>query len=610
MAANSEPQRVRAFSVGSRGPKARPVTHPHPHLTTPTRHSSHSSVEPSEDLMELDFSKNSKSRTRNKNIFKKPATSISSERLAIPSGSGVSSAASSYSTAEGSYMEMSPGSSPKPLDLDVDLISSPPKNTRYTITIGRSPPKSSYIFEKKMGYLSSSPPTNHASPPLYRVPEADSGYVEMTTGFNEEILRNNDYSAMSSSPKQCSNLKASLNKGEYMEMKPSSEAIPVLPKSTQPRVEMFPSPQQFNKVNNTPTIKQPLLTSQNMSRSRGSLPEDYLCMSSKRKLSTVEDNNNSKVVVSSTDIIETNEKTPEGYVEMSWSKNKSQRKASIEGGKSENEDYLNMTGSNFNRKDNKKCNRRDRNRYSSQPIAIQASNKDFQTNSPMFPFCARKHSAGTPPKIPCFLPLNAPTNTSPTTSPFSSLGRNRSRKTPRRDSRDSTSGSGLTTPSGSSSTIFPLNLNSPNSPIKPFAANQEKETSQSQVDASVGTSRLPQRTTCQQDCAVSSEMDYVNYVPGHNRPENPGHEYELIKPNFKTEDQKQIESTRKPPLDRLVADMSSLSLRTIPDESEVMSRLSEPSTSEGATGDSSAKPVSRSTEPSVVSRTSSISSVG
>lgn len=499
-------------------------------------------------------------------------------------------------------MEMSPGSSPKPLDLDVDLIPSPPKNTRYTMSIGRSPPKSSYIFEKKMAYLSSSPPTNHASPPLYRVPEADSGYVEMTTGLNDEILRNDDYSMMSSSPKQCLDLKSSLNKGEYMEMKPSSEAIPVLPKSTQPRVDMFPSPQQFNKVNNTPTIKQPMLTSQNMSRSRGSLPEDYLCMSSKRKLSTVEDNNNSKVMVGSTDPIEMNEKTPEGYVEMSWSKNKSQRKASIESGKSENEDYLNMTGSSVNSKDNKKCNRRDRNRYSSQPIAIQASNKDFQMNSPMFPFCARKHSAGTPPKIPCFLPLNAPTNTSPTTSPFSSLGRNRTRKTPRRDSKDSTTGSGLTTPSGSSSTIFPLNLNSPNSPIKPFAVNQEKESSQDPVDT-VGTIRLLQRTNSRHEAAVSDETDYVNYLPGNYRQENPSHEYELIKPTFKTEDHKQVGSGRKPPVDRLVAEMSSLSLVT--DESEVMSRLSEPSTStsDGAE-DSSAKPAS------VVSRTSSVSSVG
>lgn len=96
-----EPQRVRAFSVGSRGPKVRP------HLT-PSRHSSHSSVEPSEDLMEMDFSRNSKTRGRHKTTFKKPSTSVSSERLTLPSASGVSSAASSYSTAEGSYMEMSP----------------------------------------------------------------------------------------------------------------------------------------------------------------------------------------------------------------------------------------------------------------------------------------------------------------------------------------------------------------------------------------------------------------------------------------------------------------------------------------------------------------------
>lgn len=592
--------------MGSRCPKVRPVLHQH--LTTPTRHSSHSSVEPSEDLMEMDFTKNSKSRTRNKNTFKKPATSISSERLALPSGSGVSSAASSYSTAEGSYMEMSPRSSPKPSDLDVDVTllgPSPPKNHRFASLIGRSPPKSGYPFERKMGYLSSSPPVNHASPPLYRVPEADSGYVEMSSGSIDE-LRSEEFINMSTSPKMSLLSKSPVNNDGYMEMKPGGEAVPVLPKSTQPRVETFPvnelRPQQFTKPNPTPMIKQPLLTSQNIIRSRGSLQEDNLDISLKRKMLLVEDNNNSKVIVNRTAPVDTPKKAPEGYVEMSWSRNKSQKKSSVEGAKSENEDYLNMSGGNTN-KQNKKGNRRDRNRHSSQPIAIQASNKDIQT-SPVFPFYARKSSAGTPPKVPCFLPLNS--TTSPTSSPFSSLGRNRGNKTARRDSKESSTGSGLTTPSGSSSTIFPLNLNSPSSPIKPFSAKQEYELSMCSVDASSGTVKLSQPIMeVISSKPPSDESDYVKFVPGASQ-EPLDCDYAIIKSTPSSSDQ--TESTKKPQVDRLATDLSNLTLKSIDESaSEVSSRLGDLNTSEVAS-DSQAD--SRIGDPSAVSRTASVSSVG
>ncbi|XP_054266628.1 insulin receptor substrate 1-B isoform X2 [Macrosteles quadrilineatus] len=605
--ASCEPLRVRAFSVGSRGPKARPVLHPH--LTPPTRHSSHSSVEPSDDLMELDFSKNNKSRTRNKNPFKKPATSVSSEHLTLPSGSGVSSAASSYSTAEGSYMEMSPRSSPKPSDLDVDvthLAPSPPKTNRFGNIIGRSPPKTTYAFDRKMAFLSSSPPINHASPPLYRVPEADSGYVEMTSGSRDE-LRSGDSvtNNLSSSPRTALRPKSPVNNDEYMEMKPGGEAKPVLPKSTQPRVDTFPTTENRNpqfKTNPTPLIKQPLLTSQNLIRPRGSLQEDYLDMSLKRKMSLIEDNNNSKVIVGRTAPVDTPKKAPEGYVEMSWSRNKSQRKASIESRKSENEDYLNMSGDGSNKRE-RRGSRKDRNRYSSQPIAIQPNSKEGQTMSPVFPFCSRKHSAGTPPKVPCFLPLNSYGSASPSSSPFSSLGRNRNRKTARRDSKESNTGSGMTTPSGSTTTIFPLNLNSPGSPMKPFTAKQEYELSMCPVDASSGTVRLSQpHEETKEENPSTVDSDYVNFVPG-TIPEV-SDDYAVISPAAVAE-ASQNESTKKP-MERLVSDMSNFTLKISDDSvNEVSARLSELNTSE-VSSDSTA----HSSDPSVVSRTSSVSSVG
>ncbi|CAB0011285.1 unnamed protein product [Nesidiocoris tenuis] len=106
-------ERTRAFSVGSKNAKGFNLLKMHNHH--PHHMSSHSSMEPSDDMMELDFSK--KGRMKNR---KKPS---SSERLSVPGGSAstLSSAASSYSTAEGSYMDMSPRCSPS-------LAPSPPQD--------------------------------------------------------------------------------------------------------------------------------------------------------------------------------------------------------------------------------------------------------------------------------------------------------------------------------------------------------------------------------------------------------------------------------------------------------------------------------------------------
>ncbi|XP_018300492.1 uncharacterized protein chico isoform X3 [Mycetomoellerius zeteki] len=111
---------------------------------------------------------------------------------------------------------------------------------------------------------------------------------------------------------------------------------------------------------------------------------------------------------------------PEGYVEMSF-----KARPSLE------QDYINMSMGGNNRK-TRTGNRKEKSR--SQPIAIQAGSK--------------------PPKTPNFLPLNG----SPTSESLAS--------TPASPPR--------ATPTGSSATIFPFSLNSPQSPVKPFTKKNDE----------------------------------------------------------------------------------------------------------------------------------------
>ncbi|CAH1406439.1 unnamed protein product [Nezara viridula] len=163
-------ERVRAFSVGSRNV--------HVFGRIPPS-SSHSSMEPCDDMMELDFSKKGRRARKKAN---------SSERLSVPgsSASTLSSAASSYSTAEGSYMEMSP-----------------PKKC-----FGKSPPKSS--------------PPGHPSPSLSRVPEGGEGYMEMKPGDPKHIVPMNTKVRVDSFPVTSPPIKPFLlsgrNKDDYLDM--------------------------------------------------------------------------------------------------------------------------------------------------------------------------------------------------------------------------------------------------------------------------------------------------------------------------------------------------------------------------------------------------------
>uniref|UniRef100_A0AAU7B9W3 Insulin receptor substrate 1 n=1 Tax=Pyrrhocoris apterus TaxID=37000 RepID=A0AAU7B9W3_PYRAP len=170
-------ERVRAFSLGSRNV--------HSFCRIPPS-SSHSSMEPCDDMMELDFSKKARRARKKAN---------SSEKLSVPGGSAstLSSAASSYSTAEGSYMEMSP-----------------PRRG-----YGKSPPKSS--------------PPGHPSPSLSRVPEGGeyvkavegSSYMEMRPGDPKHIVARNTKVRVDSFPRSSPPIKPALlsrNKDDYMDM--------------------------------------------------------------------------------------------------------------------------------------------------------------------------------------------------------------------------------------------------------------------------------------------------------------------------------------------------------------------------------------------------------
>ncbi|XP_012234675.1 insulin receptor substrate 1 isoform X4 [Linepithema humile] len=112
---------------------------------------------------------------------------------------------------------------------------------------------------------------------------------------------------------------------------------------------------------------------------------------------------------------------PEGYVEMSF-----KARPSL--------DYINMSmgANNRNNRKTRTSGRKEKSR--SQPIAIQAGSK--------------------PTKTPSFLPLNG----SPTSESLAS--------TPASPPR--------ATPTGSSTTIFPFFLNSPQSPVKPFAKKSDE----------------------------------------------------------------------------------------------------------------------------------------
>jgi insulin receptor substrate 1 len=163
---------------------------------------------------------------------------------------------------------------------------------------------------------------------------------------------------------------------------------------------------------------------------------------------------------------------PEGYVEMSF-----KAKPSLE------QDYINMSmglGRNY-RRHHSSSNRK---KKCSMPIAIQAGSKSSKT--------------------PNFLPLNG----SPSSESLAS--------TPASPPR--------ATPTGSSATIFPFSLNSPQSPIKPFTASQANEKSSSIATASFVKTEMVNAPSITRKMSAPSPLPGVDGCPSskkaHDNPIN------------------------------------------------------------------------------------------
>lgn len=171
------------------------------------------------------------------------------------------------------------------------------------------------------------------------------------------------------------------------------------------------------------------------------------------------------------------EKTHEDYIEMSI---KPEINIPLDTQKVDNpeKNYVEMNSkksgddyANGSQEDKIRNNRKEKNRHSSQPIAIKTPCVGISSSR------GRKRSTGTPPKPPAsFLALGA-NNDSPSLSPLNSL---------RHKSRDNTLDAN--TPSSTTGIIFPFSLNSPSSPIKAFVGFDGAR--KCPVDATNGTVRI------------------------------------------------------------------------------------------------------------------------
>ncbi|XP_018563090.2 insulin receptor substrate 1 isoform X2 [Anoplophora glabripennis] len=397
LAGTPENARVRAFSVGSKtkkGPtRVLPPHYPHagaksssaPLLSNYRTHSSHSSIGPMDDLMEMDFSRsNTGSSTNSGYMEMKPGVAK------IPSG----------------YVEMKPG---------VDLRNAKSDVSPYVDMSGSSPARN-----------------NIASPQ-----EEYNSFVDMRQYHrlsSHEQARNNNYMDMdqrkyrthsTSSNTRVSTSPSSYHWNDYMDMSGNQ------PK----RSERGSFSSQLSSSPNVPSV----------SPKNGDYSPLNLYSQDSAKPS------------------ENQTKTPEGYVEMTPGSVKHQRQSSLDSTQviRGNEDYTNMSlGLGAAKK--KMIAKKEKAR--SQPISINSTTAGSQvtknSSSPISvsSLLGRKSSTGTPPRM--HLPIS-----SWSTSPYSSLPRQKPRKDSNSNSKDSSSSS-ITTPS-SSSTIFPMSLNSPSSPMKP-----------------------------------------------------------------------------------------------------------------------------------------------
>ncbi|CAH0384184.1 unnamed protein product [Bemisia tabaci] len=488
----SDNSRVRAFSVGSR-PNIRPNIPKKPPAFVS---SSLSSMEQSDDLMEIDFSQNNKKNKKKKSY----------EHLIVPSV--MSSSASSYSTAEGSLMDISPRCSPK-LGISCamktgspDLAPSPPRASFTKNYIGRSPPKSAHhshsLLDHHLPRLSPPGHSYYISPTLHKVSEAPVGYVDMCPGAGGELL------LAASPPRHASNLtQGDSNTSSYVDMKPGAEQPRVSKKELNPRPQNFPTikPALLSTIGKVPHVTK--WDTKPDAPADESKVNDYMEMDMKKN-PTAEDNNNKNAGLSVV-LTDTGDakQASQGYVEMNW--NASSKVSSEKLSSSiENQDYINMNLGQERKKDTKTRKTLNKGRYSSQPISIKGSSANDSVTSPVS-VISRKLSTGASPKIPSFLPVGFRASMT------------------RWDSKESSSSSsGVNTPTNSNSTMFPLILSCPTSPSQ---ENYEM-CPKIPVDATSGTVKISYPTNASIAAAnsnaskslesvqeVENTSDYVNYNP-------------------------------------------------------------------------------------------------
>lgn len=488
----SDNSRVRAFSVGSR-PNIRPNIPKKPPAFVS---SSLSSMEQSDDLMEIDFSQNNKKNKKKKSY----------EHLIVPSV--MSSSASSYSTAEGSLMDISPRCSPK-LGISCamktgspDLAPSPPRASFTKNYIGRSPPKSAHhshsLLDHHLPRLSPPGHSYYISPTLHKVSEAPVGYVDMCPGAGGELL------LAASPPRHASNLtQGDSNTSSYVDMKPGAEQPRASKKELNPRPQNFPTikPALLSTIGKVPHVTK--WDTKPDAPADESKVNDYMEMDMKKN-PTAEDNNNKNAGLSVV-LTDTGDakQASQGYVEMNW--NASSKVSSEKLSSSiENQDYINMNLGQERKKDTKTRKTLNKGRYSSQPISIKGSSANDSVTSPVS-VISRKLSTGASPKIPSFLPVGFRASMT------------------RWDSKESSSSSsGVNTPTNSNSTMFPLILSCPTSPSQ---ENYEM-CPKIPVDATSGTVKISYPTNASIAAAnsnaskslesvqeVENTSDYVNYNP-------------------------------------------------------------------------------------------------
>jgi hypothetical protein len=553
----ADASRVRAFSVGSRtvnklGSRALAydlymtrqhpmLTPPHhtggPHLTstpTPTaggkkslsapllcnlrQHvhgNSHSSMEPVDDLMEMDFTRNTRGKPkagRGSKLEDKPSVvngyvdmslrSTASRQADVKSGTAVAASPpkSAIPIVSPKTVDYHAQSQPIPTPAKLTCVSSlSPKTVGPYMEMrpGPSPPTKSSVMQRK---------TSTVDPPFADI----------------KILNTQPTSdVFCASAQHCSNISA------YLDMHHSSFPVSSGCQNRKPTSPIQEEYMDMGKAGSAVTRTAPLDT-----------PHP--------------------------------KKPPEGNVDMAWiGLSRPVQRLSLETYRSNSEDYMNLS---FEGHENSKRKEKRKGRYSSQPIVIQAREAEAviasgkpqsSSTSPVFSLSSligRKHSTGTPPKVPppTFLPLGHTSGTSPGSSPSSFLQRGHVHRTGRQDSAEST-------PTGSSVTIFPFSLNSPGSPMKPFPGQQHSKSAAAPgtelsrkclVDATGGTLRLsypqapysPESTPTTPDSSSSSSEqptpvndlnkvgsprshNYVNCSPCHRTREEPVYgDYALMRP--------------------------------------------------------------------------------